>query len=64
MEIAKVTSKGQITIPVAIREFLQLKQGDKVFFTIENGKNDENRTVRICNASSLDFNQGGIVKKE
>ena len=32
MELAKVTSKGQITIPLMIRKKLQLKTGDKVFF--------------------------------
>lgn len=32
MELAKLTSKGQITIPLAIRNMLGLKTGDKVFF--------------------------------
>lgn len=31
MELAKVTSKGQITIPLMIRNLLNLKTGDKVF---------------------------------
>ena len=30
MEIAKITSKGQITIPIAIRKLLGVKEGDKV----------------------------------
>jgi antitoxin PrlF len=38
MELAKVTSKGQITIPVQIRKKLKLKEGDKVFFIEEKGK--------------------------
>ncbi|QQO10391.1 AbrB/MazE/SpoVT family DNA-binding domain-containing protein [Breznakiella homolactica] len=38
MEIAKVTSKGQITIPQDIREELNIKQGDKIIFFKENGK--------------------------
>lgn len=38
MELAKVTSKGQITIPVRIRKKLKLKEGDKVFFYEEKGK--------------------------
>ncbi|GAB6277574.1 putative transcriptional regulator [uncultured spirochete] len=38
MELAKLTSKGQITIPVEIRRKLRLKEGDKVFFIEENGK--------------------------
>ena len=32
MELAKVTSKGQITIPKQIREKLELKEGSKVIF--------------------------------
>jgi len=38
MELAKVTSKGQITIPVEIRKKLKLKEGDKVFFSEEEGR--------------------------
>lgn len=32
MDLAKVTSKGQITIPIDIREILGLKEGSKVLF--------------------------------
>ena len=32
MEMAKVTSKGQITIPVSIRKRLGIREGDKVLF--------------------------------
>ena len=32
MEMAKVTSKGQITIPVSIRKRLSINEGDKVLF--------------------------------
>lgn len=38
MELAKVTSKGQITIPVEIRKKLGVKEGDKVLFVEEGGK--------------------------
>ena len=38
MELAKVTSKGQITVPAEIRKKLRLKTGDKVVFTEEDGK--------------------------
>ena len=38
MELAKVTSKGQITIPRDIRDKMNLKKGDKVLFFEENGK--------------------------
>jgi AbrB family looped-hinge helix DNA binding protein len=45
MEIAKITSKGQVTIPVDIRRKLGVKEGDKVLFVEEAGK------VYILNAS-------------
>jgi AbrB family looped-hinge helix DNA binding protein len=32
MELAKITSKGQVTIPVGIRKELGLKKGDKIVF--------------------------------
>ena len=38
MEIAKISSKGQITIPVSVREALKLKSGDKVVIQEENGR--------------------------
>ncbi|WP_147623333.1 AbrB/MazE/SpoVT family DNA-binding domain-containing protein [Treponema denticola] len=47
MELAKLTSKGQITIPLAIRNMLGLKTGDKVFFEESRGK------VYITNASQI-----------
>ncbi|UTC65378.1 AbrB/MazE/SpoVT family DNA-binding domain-containing protein [Treponema sp. OMZ 788] len=47
MELAKVTSKGQITIPLKIRNLLGLKTGDKVFFKENRGK------VYITNASQI-----------
>lgn len=38
MELAKVTSKGQITIPVDIRRKLGIKEGDKILFIEEQGR--------------------------
>jgi len=32
MELAKVTTKGQVTIPIAIRKKLGIKDGDKLLF--------------------------------
>lgn len=49
MELAKVTSKGQITIPQEIRKKLNLKEGDKVFFVQENG------SIVFLNASQVAF---------
>lgn len=45
MEQAKVTSKGQITIPINIRKSLGVKEGDKILF-IQNGNE-----ILIRNAS-------------
>lgn len=47
MELAKITSKGQITIPVEIRRKLGLKDGDKVLFVEEGNK------IIIMNSSLL-----------
>lgn len=38
MELAKITTRGQITIPVEIRKKLGVKDGDKVIFIEENGR--------------------------
>lgn len=38
MEVAKITSKGQITIPIDIRRKLGVKEGDKVLFVEEQGR--------------------------
>ncbi len=38
MELAKVTSKGQVTIPIDIRKKLGIKNGDKVLFVEEAGR--------------------------
>lgn len=38
MELAKITGKGQITIPISVRRALKLKDGDKVAFVEQNGQ--------------------------
>ena len=38
MELAKVTSKGQVTIPVEIQKKLGIKNGDKVLFIEDAGR--------------------------
>lgn len=35
---AKITSKGQITIPKAVREALGVVEGDTVLFRVEDGR--------------------------
>jgi AbrB family looped-hinge helix DNA binding protein len=42
IHVAKVSSKGQLTIPLAVREALKLKAGDKLIFTAySNGRRIE-----------------------
>jgi len=38
MELAKVTSKGQVTIPIYIRRKLGVKEGDKILFMEDRGR--------------------------
>ena len=49
MELAKLTTKGQITIPAEIRNRLNVQAGDKVVFLEENGR------IFIDNAEKLKF---------
>ncbi len=38
MDVAKISSKGQITIPISIRKALRLRKGDRVVIQEENGR--------------------------
>ena len=46
MNLAKLSSAGQITVPVEVRRLLDLKSGDKILFT-----RNESGEVVIGNAS-------------
>ena len=35
---ARVTSKGQVTVPKAVRDALGIKEGDEVIFRVENNR--------------------------
>ena len=52
MELAKVTSRGQITLPLAIRRKLDVKEGATVVFYEENGR------IVVENAAKLTIAQG------
>jgi AbrB family looped-hinge helix DNA binding protein len=45
MTIATLTSKGQITIPKAVREGLRLHTGDKIEFILSDGAEARLRPV-------------------
>lgn len=47
---AKLTSKGQITVPKAVRDTLALKPGDRVLFRVEG-----NRATVAPNKDFLDL---------
>ncbi len=49
MDIARVTSKGQITIPIGIRKLMNIKEGDKVLFLEQDGK------IFVENAAMIAF---------
>jgi AbrB family looped-hinge helix DNA binding protein len=49
MEVAKITSRGQITIPIDVRKKLGVKEGDKVIFIEDGGK------IVVANAAKIAF---------
>jgi AbrB family looped-hinge helix DNA binding protein len=51
MDLAKISVKGQVTIPIGIRRKLGLKEGDKVVFL----EKDDN--VIILNSNKLAFEE-------
>ena len=51
MDIASVTSKGQVTIPIGIRRLMNIKEGDKILFFEKDGK------VFVENAAMVAFDK-------
>ncbi len=54
MELAKITMRGQITIPKEIRSRLGVKDGDKVIFFEENGRIIMDNAAMIALKSAQD----------
>lgn len=54
MELAKITTKGQITIPIHIRKKLNLKDGDKVIFLEENGRVVMENSTKVALSENLE----------
>ena len=48
MELAKITLRGQITIPIEIRKKLGVKDGDKVVFLEDDGRIIIENSVRVA----------------
>lgn len=55
MEVAKITSKGQITIPIDIRRKLGVKEGDKILFVEDQGR------IVMMNSSMEAFRKAQIA---
>lgn len=55
--ISKVTKKYQATIPLAVRELLDLKCGDRISFEVENGQ------VILKKSISNDWDDSSSVSK-
>lgn len=60
MNLARISSNGQITVPIEIRRKLSLKEGDKLMFFEKNGeivlKNSSLLAIREAQASLQDIN--------
>lgn len=59
MDESTVTSKGQVTIPKAIRRELGIRQGSRVVFAVKNGKAE----ITVLHQSPAVIESGfGILK--
>ena len=60
MQLAKVSSKGQITIPIEIRKSLHLKTGDTLAWDIKEGGNVSVRRVEPIDLDYLSAISGTL----
>ena len=59
---AKLTTKGQITIPKIVRETLNIEEGDSVIFYLDEKKNIKISNRKDCKVSP-DNDKGQVVVK-
>ncbi len=68
MEVsARLTSKGQITIPSAVRKALELREGDRVIFRVERGRAILARTpdlLSLAGSIAVPANKRGVPWSE
>ena len=50
MELAKITTRGQITLPLEIRKKLKVGEGDKVVFYEDNGRIVVENAAKLASA--------------
>ncbi len=65
---AKVTSKGQVTIPLEIRSALKLREGDTLTFEVDDKgqarlKTEQKKSAFAKYAGSLSENKGLTAKQ-
>ena len=60
---AKLTSKGQITIPKIVRETLNIEEGDSVIFYLDEKKNIKISNRKDCKVSPDNDKEQVIVKR-
>jgi AbrB family looped-hinge helix DNA binding protein len=53
MSTARVTSKGQITIPAEVRRALKIDQGDDLVFEVTSGRSAELKVLKRKRLSDL-----------
>ncbi|HWR09290.1 AbrB/MazE/SpoVT family DNA-binding domain-containing protein [Sporomusa sp.] len=69
MEVSRISSKGQVTIPKSIRELLNLNEGDRVAFIEDNGKVVITKASLIAlhelqDALSIEAREKGITEED
>lgn len=60
---AKLTSKGQITVPKIVRETLNIEEGDSVIFYLDEKKNIKISNRKDCKVSPDNDKEQMVVKK-
>ena len=60
---AKLTSKGQITIPKIVRETLNIEEGDSVIFYLDGKNNIKISNRKDCKVSPDNDKEQVVVKR-
>ena len=60
---AKLTSKGQITIPKIVRETLNIEEGDSVIFYLNEKKNIKISSRKDCKVTPESDKEQVVVKR-